>query len=117
MNLLEQFFFLSLLVQTAHSIEELSTGFHKKWYLFKMPFWLFLLFEIAFESFWIAVLLFHNFPSRSYLQTLFLVLMFANGVQHIVWAGNVKKYVPGLISALLHVIVFLIFYFQVIIYK
>ena len=114
MSLLEQFFAISLLVQIAHSIEELSTGFHKKWYVFKMPFWVFLVFEIALESFWIAVWLLQDFPNITYLQAFFLALMFANGVQHIVWAGNVKKYVPGLITAPIHIIVFLVFYFKAI---
>ncbi|MFZ2025103.1 MAG: HXXEE domain-containing protein [Microgenomates group bacterium] len=114
MSLLEQFFVISLLVQIAHSIEELSTGFHKKWYVFKMPFWVFLVFEIIFESFWIAVWLLQDFPSRTILQAFFLALMFANGVQHIVWAGNVKKYVPGLITAPIHIIVFLAYYFKAI---
>src|SRR3989338_5713668 len=114
MELLQQFFTLSLLVQLAHSAEELSTGFHKKWYLFKMPFWAFLLFELAFSGFWIFVWLNSSFPYREYLQASFLALMFANGVQHIVWAGNVKRYVPGLITAPLHIIVFLVFYFRAI---
>ena len=114
MSPLEQFFTISLLVQIAHSIEELSTGFHKKWYVFKMPFWVFFAFEVVFESFWISVWCFQNFPNRAYLQIFFLALMFANGVQHIVWAGNVKKYVPGLITAPIHIIVFLVFYFKAI---
>lgn len=112
MNLIEQFFIIGLFVQIAHSIEELAMGFHKKWYLFKMPFWFFLVFEIVFESFWIAVWLLPNFPNRIYLQAFFLALMFANGVQHIVWAGNVKKYVPGLVTAPIHMIVFLVFYLR-----
>lgn len=110
MSLLEQFFVISLVVQIAHSIEELSTGFHKKWYVFKMPFWVFLVFEIVFNGFWIVVFLLQDFPSRTHLQAFFLALMFANGVQHVVWAGNVKKYVPGLITAVLHIIIFLIYY-------
>jgi len=114
MSPLGQFFTICLLVQVAHVIEELSTGFHRKWYVFKMPFWVFLAFEVVFESFWIAVWLFQDFPSRAYLQAFFLVLMFANGVQHIVWSGNVKKYIPGLITAPVHIIVFLVFYFRTI---
>lgn len=109
---LEQFFVVSLFVQLAHSIEELSTGFHKKWYVFKMPFWVFLLFELAFSGFWIFVWLNGAFPNREYFQAFFLALMFANGIHHIVWAGKVKKYVPGLITAPIHITVFLIFYFK-----
>jgi hypothetical protein len=99
MNHLSFFYTLILVVQLLHSVEELSTGFHKKWYLFKMPFSTFLLFELLFSSFWILVLLIQDFPYRTLLQAFFLVLMFANGVQHIVWWGSVKKYVPGLINA------------------
>ena len=112
MSQLEQFFTFSLLVQIVHVIEELSAGFHKKWYLFTMPFWIFLLFELIFEGFWIAVYFLQDFPNRPYLQAFFLALMFANGVQHLVWAGSVKKYVPGLITAPIHIIIFLAFYFQ-----
>jgi hypothetical protein len=112
MDLLQQFFLLSLLVQLIHSIEELSTGFHKKWYLFKMPFWIFLAFELSFSAFWIMVLLLPNLPHKVYLQEFFLVLMFANGIQHLVWWGNAKKYIPGLITAPIHILVFLIFYFK-----
>lgn len=112
MSLLEQFFIISLIVQIAHSIEELTTGFHKKWYLFKMPFLIFLLFELAFSSFWIYIFLNKSFPNRDYLQAFFLLLMFANGVQHLVWAGIVKKYVPGLVTSPLHLIIFLLFYFK-----
>lgn len=113
MHALEQFFVLSLLVQLVHSLEELSTGFHKKWYLFSMPFWVFLSFEVVFSGFWFFVLLHHAFPYRSYFQAFFLALMFANGVQHIVWWGSVKKYVPGLATAFVHIAVFLVFYFRV----
>ena len=110
---LELFFILSLLVQITHSCEELLTGFHQKWYLFKMSFRTFFLFELVFSSFWILVFLLGNFPFRIELQAFFLVLMFANGVQHIVWWGNAKKYVPGLVTGFFHIIIFLVFYFQV----
>jgi hypothetical protein len=113
MSLLEQFFLFSLLVQIAHSIEELSTGFHKKWYLTPMPFWLFLTFEIVFTLFWIFVLLIPTFPYRETLQAFFFILMFANGVQHLVWAGSVKKYVPGLFTGTIHIVVFLTYYFKI----
>ena len=111
--MLEVLYTMSLLVQLFHSIEELSTGFHKKWYLFTMPFWVFLAFEIAFSLFWIVVLVNRTFPNRELFQTSFLVLMFANGIQHLVWWRAKKKYVPGLITAFLHIFVFLIFYSQV----
>lgn len=112
MSPLEQFFTVSLLVQIIHSIEELVTGFHKKWYLFKMPFWIFFLFEIVFSSFWIVVWLWSDFPNRLRFQTFFLILMFVNGVQHLVWAAVTRKYVPGLITAPIHVIVTGFYFFS-----
>jgi len=100
---------IALIIQLAHSIEELMTGFHKKWYLMKLSFPFFLTFEILHNIFWLSVFLIGVFPRRAWLIEFFLVLMFANGIQHIVWAGSVKKYVPGLITAILHIVNFLIF--------
>lgn len=113
MSLIGQFFAICMLVQIAHSAEELTTGFHKIWYLLKMPFWVFLTFEIVFEIFWIIVWLWQSFPYRIQFQAFFLILMFANGVQHIIWAGSTKKYVPGLVTAMIHIILFTIFYFKI----
>ena len=113
MNSIETFFILSLVVQFAHSLEELSTGFHSKWYLFKMPFWVFFLWEVAFTLFWVIVWITPSFPNREAFQAFFLVLMLANGIQHLVWWGCVKKYVPGLITAPIHIAVFLVFYYKV----
>ncbi len=110
MSQLEIFFVVSLAIQLVHSVEELSTGFHEKWYLFKMPFWSFLLFEIFFSSFWILVLFTNLFPNRETLQTFFIFLMLTNGIQHAVWWLVVKKYVPGLITAPLHIILFLVYF-------
>lgn len=102
-----------LLVQIAHSVEELLTGFHKKWYLFPMPFCVFLLFEVLHNLFWSLVILTNVVPYKNELTAFFLVLMFANGVQHLVWFGSTKKYVPGLITAPLHILLFFAFFFQV----
>lgn len=104
---------IALFIQLAHSIEELLTGFHKKWYLVKLPFSFFLVFEVIHNIFWFSVFRVGSFPARLQLMSFFLVLMFANGVQHVVWAGSVKKYVPGLITAVLHIVNFLVFYFGV----
>lgn len=111
--MLESFFIASLLVQVAHSLEELATGFHKKWFAFQMPFIVFLIFEVMFTSFFVSVLFNETFPFRSTIQAFFLLLMFLNGVQHVVWSACVRKYVPGLITAPFHIIVFTVFYFKV----
>lgn len=105
--MIEQFAFILYGVQLLHSLEELFTEFHKKWYLFKMPFWVFFTFEISFNLFWGIVLFLQNFPFRESFLVFFIILMFANGVQHIIWWRFAKKYVPGLITAFVHIAVFL----------
>ncbi|MFA6274359.1 MAG: HXXEE domain-containing protein [Candidatus Paceibacterota bacterium] len=109
---LELFFAISLLIQLAHSCEELLTGFHRKWFFIKMSFLTFLLLDTVCSLFFVLVFIFPNFPYRIFLQYFFLLLMFANGVEHIVWWGSIKKYVPGLVTAFLHIFLFCIFYFQ-----
>src|SRR3989344_7462798 len=99
MILLNDIVILVFGLQIIHSFEELSTGFHKRWYLFKMPFRVFLGFEVLFNLFWAIVLLSKQFPERQILLAIFIVLMFANGIQHLVWFGWEKKYVPGLLTA------------------
>lgn len=94
---------ITFFIQLAHSIEELSTGFHKQWYLFKMPFYIFLLFEIVFTLFWFISIFTSFFQQNEIILRFFLLLMFANGIQHLVWFGSVKRYVPGLGTALLHI--------------
>lgn len=112
MTLLDKFYLYILITQLFHSMEELSTGFHKKWYLSTLSFKTFLLFEILFSSFWLYLLINTNFPNRIIFQKFFILLMFANGVQHLVWWGSVKKYVPGLITAFIHIGLFLNYYFK-----
>jgi len=113
MGSIETFFMIFLGVQFFHSIEELTQGFHKKFPLFKMSFRFFLTFEIIFFLFWLSVVLLKEFPFREYLMPIFIVLMFANGLWHLVWFGIVKKYVPGVLTAPLFVILFLVFYFSI----
>ncbi len=76
-----------------------------------MPFWVFLTFEICFNVFWALVLLVPQFPNRVSLLYFFIALMLANGLQHIIWMGFTKKYVPGLMTAPIHIILPLVFYF------
>ncbi len=104
---------LMLLIQIIHSIEELTTGFNKQWYLTKLSFRSFFLFEIIHSLFWIAVVFVKDFPYRNNFLLFFIVLMFANGIQHLVWFGFKKSYVPGLITAPFLIALFLIFYFQI----
>ncbi len=110
MTTLEYFFLILLGIQFFHSIEELSTGFHKKFPLVQMKFRTFLLFEILFFSFWVSIFVLKDFQYRDQFMAFFNILMFANGLWHIVWWGVVKKYVPGLITAPLFIVAFAIFY-------
>lgn len=105
---------IALFIQLAHSIEELATGFHKQWYFRKLSFRFFLTFEVIHNLFWLVVFYFSSFPFRFNLISFFLVLMFANGVQHVVWADSVKRYVPGLVTAVLHISNFLVFFFSLV---
>lgn len=75
----------------------------------------FVIFEVLFIGFWIVVLLSPVLAYRDELMALFALLMFSNGLWHVVWWGIVKKYVPGLISAPFFIVTYLIFYFQILV--
>ncbi len=79
-----------------------------------MSFRFFLTFELIFTVFWLAVLFIHQFPFRFWLMGFFCMLMFANGVWHIVWFWffeKAKKYVPGLCTAFIHVGTFFVLFY------
>ena len=111
MTYLEIFFLIQLGVQILHSLEELTQGFHKNNFLFPMSFKTFLSFEILFTILIMSIFFLPINMLREILMHIFLILMFANGIWHIIWARVVKRYVPGLFTAPLHLIVFLVFYF------
>lgn len=113
MSDLELFFVIFLVIQFFHSIEELSNDFNEKFPLVKMKFRTFLCFEILFFGFWVAIFLLKDFIYRDELMAFFNLIMFANGLWHMVWWGIVKKYVPGLVTAPLFVLTFMVFYFRV----
>jgi len=78
-----------------------------------MSFKFFLGFEIIFFGFWLLVYLLDTITLRAILMNFFILLMLVNGFWHIVWWSVVKKYVPGLATAPVFVILFLYYYFQV----
>lgn len=102
---------LMYVVQLFHSSEELLNNFHKKWFFKKLSFKFFLTFEIIHNIFWGLVLFIPTFPFRLQVLGLFILLMFANGIEHVVWYMWEKKYVPGLFTAFLHIIIFTVFFF------
>lgn len=101
---------LMYFVQLLHSVEELTNGFHEKWFFMKLSYRFFLTFEIFHNLFWASVILVPVFPLRMPLLALFTLLMFANGVEHVVWAMWKRKYVPGLVTAMFHVALFCVYF-------
>lgn len=95
---------LMYVTQLAHSFEELTRGFHKKWYVFKMPFLVFLTFEILFNLFWAVAIFSNMLPYKGILLMVWVVLITLNGIQHVIWAMIEKKYVPGLYTAPIHLV-------------
>lgn len=109
---LELFFRLLVGIQIIHSLEEIYTRFDKHWPVWKMSRRFFISFEILFSLLLLLVVFFQDFPQRLVFMQAFNLLMFANGIWHLMWAGVVKKYVPGLITAPLFLIVFCFYYFS-----
>lgn len=99
------------LTQLLHSQEEIWTGFHRRWFLFTMPRWVFIVFEILFSIPIIAYLLSPELPFANGYMQVFALLMFINGLEHIIWAMVERKYVPGLVTAPLFIVIFLAYYF------
>lgn len=100
------YYLLFASTQLIHSQEEIWTDFHKRWFIFTMPRWLFVSFEAVFSA---IILLYAVWPHLSFahqFMTVFAWLMLANGLEHIIWAIVEKRYVPGLITAPLFLIIF-----------
>lgn len=108
------YFVLLGLAQLVHSQEEIWTGFYKRWFVFTMPRWVFLAFEVLFSLFTIAYMVKPDLPLAEVLMPAFALVMFINGIGHIVWGLIAKSYVPGLITAPLFVAVFAIYYINII---
>ena len=113
MTQLEYYFLILLIIQVVHSLEELIMGFHQKFPILKMSFRFFLSFEVLFLAFWVLVFVYSGFPFRNGLLYLYNIMMFANGIWHLFWWGMEKKYVPGIATAPLFILVFLAFYFEI----
>jgi hypothetical protein len=98
------------LSQLAHSQEEIWTGFHRRWFVFTMPRWLFIAFEVLFSIPIVAYIVNPHLPLANIYMPGFALLMFINGIYHITWAMVSKKYMPGLVTAPLFIVIFS-FYF------
>lgn len=104
------YFVLFGVVQLIHSQEEIWTGFHRQWFVFTMPRALFIAFEIAFTIPILVYMLNPEAPGASVYMPWFMFVMLLNGMEHVVWAGVKKNYVPGLVTAPFFIILF-VFYF------
>lgn len=96
--------------QLIHSQEEIWTGFHKRWFVFTMPRRVFIAFEVVFSIPIIAYLINPELPFANGYMQVFAILMFINGLEHIIWAMVEKKYVPGLITAPIFIVIFILYY-------
>jgi len=112
MKSLELYYSVLVTIQLFHSLEEILTHFEKRWPLWKMPRWFFVLFEIIFSAFITLLVFAQSFPYRSILMEAFILLMFVNGIWHSVWAIIERKYVPGIVTAPFAIVTFILFYFQ-----
>jgi hypothetical protein len=108
------YFVILGIIQLIHSQEEIWTGFHKRWFVFTMPRWVFIAFEVLFS---IPILLFMANPNLNLAKIympIFALLMLINGLGHMVWGLVERKYVPGLITAPLFVLIFIFYYVDLI---
>lgn len=104
-------YFVTLgLIQLAHSQEEIWTGFHKRWFVFTMPRWVFIIFEILFSIPIIAYIANPGLPLADWYMPLIALVMLIDGVRRIVWGLVERKNVLGLVTASLFVIVFIFYY-------
>jgi len=71
-----------------------------------MPRWVFILFEVCFMSFWAVALFTRLLPNQQLVSSIFLGLMLINGFQHLIWFAVKRRYNPGLVTAVLHVLWF-----------
>lgn len=104
------YFVIFGIVQLIHSQEEIWNDFHKKWFVFKMPLAVFLAFEATLSAAILAYIVNPHLPGASIFMSWFMFLMFINGAEHIFWAAVAKKYVPGLITAPIFIILFGFYY-------
>jgi len=81
-----------------------------------MPRWVFVLFEVVFSIPIIVYLVNPNLVFANAYMSVFAVLMFMNGIEHVIWALVKKSYVPGLFTAPILILIFLMFYASLLIY-
>jgi hypothetical protein len=109
---LDIWYLLFVITQLIHSQEEIHTGFYKKSQIFGMSKKLFITFEIVFSLFILLFVFFKEIPFNTIWKHVFILLMFANGIEHFLWFLKEKKYVPGVVTAFIALIMFIFYYFS-----
>lgn len=107
---LHAYFIAFGVVQLAHSQEEIWTGFHKKWFLFTMPRWVFIAFEVVLSATILAYMLNLHLVGATVFSQWFIFAMLLNAMEHIIWGAIKKSYVPGLITAPIFLALFIPYY-------
>ena len=101
-------------VQLIHSQEEIWTNFHRRWFVFKMPRWVFISFEIVLSAFIVLYMIQPGIAPVSVVVPIFALVMLINGLEHVIWGLVEKRYVPGLVTAPAFIIIFLAYFFELV---
>ncbi len=108
------YFVMIGLTQLVHAQEEIWANFHKRWFVFTMPRWIFITFEVVFSAVIVAYIVKADLAFAGIFVPLFCLTMFVNGIGHIVWGLVTKKYVPGLVTAPILSILFVLYFISLI---
>jgi hypothetical protein len=102
---------LMYIVLIAHQIEEYMYEFWKVFPLYDMPKDVFIIFNVAVSIFLIPVwiYLWQNKLWAINIARVFSVLMILNGIGHIGRSIYLHQYMPGLITGIIFIVVFLFF--------
>lgn len=100
-----------VLIQLIHSQEEIHMHFNDKSPVFKIRRKPFLILEALFSLFIICWVFVPISVVGTIWKHIFILLMFGNGVEHLLWAYLKKGYVPGLVTGFILFIEFILYYF------
>jgi len=102
---------LMYMVLIVHQIEEYIYEFWEVFPLYDMPKSVFIIFNVIVSIVLIPVwvYLWHNRVWAINIARVFLVLMLLNGIWHIGWSIYLHQYMPGLITGITFIAVFVFF--------
>jgi len=102
---------LIYIILIAHQIEEYIYEFWKVFPLYDMPKSVFIIFNVAVSIVLIPVwiYLWRNKLWAINIARAFSILMVVNGIWHIGWSIYLRQYMPGLITGIMFIVVFVFF--------